>query len=150
MAHHRLLGPVDYIRLGDVDLSTVPTHHLAPLVSCATKAVMINNVTGCDLVKLIDSLKCSGLRIGFKCLGREETEALVRAMESHVIKVDLEEVETLDIEALDKYSGQGCCLEMKLSYSTLNKFLDNLKSWAIKNKIKLINTQLAIELGLLG
>ena len=129
MAHHRLLGPVDYIRLGDVDLSTVPTHHLAPLVSCATKAVMINNVTGCDLVKLIDSLKCSGLRMGFKCLGKEETQALVRAMESRVDDVYLD-LETLDIEALAEYSGQGCCSLMKLSYSTSDKFFDDLRTWA--------------------
>ena len=132
MAHHGLLCPVDFIRLGDVDLSTVPTHHLASLVSRAKKAVMINNITGCDLVTLIDSLKCTGLRIDFMSLGTEETEALVRAMESRLVEVDLEKVETLDIEALAKYSGKGWCFEMKFSYLTSEKFYDDLKTWAIR------------------
>ena len=129
LAHHGLLGPVNFLRLGDVDLSRVPTQHLVSLVSSVTKEVTIHNVTGCDLVTLIDSLKCKWLRIGFKCLGKEETQALVRAMESRVDDVYLD-LETLDIEALAEYSGQGCCSIMKLSYSTSDKFFDDLRTWA--------------------
>ena len=58
LAHHGLLGAVDYVRLHNVDLSTVPAQHLVSLISSVTKAVTIKNVTGCDLVTLIDSLKC--------------------------------------------------------------------------------------------
>ena len=58
LAHYGLLGALDFIRLGNVDLSTVPTQHLVSLVSSVTRAVTIHNVTGCDLVTLIDSLKC--------------------------------------------------------------------------------------------
>ena len=129
LAHHGLLGAVDFLRLGDVDLSTVPAKHLVSLVSSVTKAVTIHNVTGCDLVTLIDSLTCKWLRIGFKSLGKEETQALVRAMESRVDDVYLD-LETLDIEALAEYSGQGCCSIMKLSYSTSDKFFDDLRTWA--------------------
>ena len=131
LAHHRMLGPVDFIRLGDVDLSTVPTHHLASLVSSDNiTAVMIQNVTGCDLVSLIDSLKCTCVGLGFQCLGMEVTQSLVRAMESRLLVVDLNLVENLDIEALAEYSGQGLCWMMDFSYSFSEKFFDDLITWA--------------------
>ena len=97
LAHHGLLGPVDFLRLGDIrsiDVSTVPTEHLVSLISSATKAVTIHNVTG-NLVTLIDSLKCEGFWISFQSLGREETQALVRAMESRVEVVNLRNVDNV-------------------------------------------------------
>ena len=128
LAHHGLLGAVDYVRLHNVDLSTVPAQHLVSLVSSVTKVVTIHYVIGCDLVTLIDSLKCTKVKIGSQSLGMEETQALVRVMESCVEKVEYDV--TLDIEALAEYSGQGCCSLMKLSYSTSDKFFDDLRTWA--------------------
>ena len=53
----------------------------------------------------------------------------MQAMESRVELVMLWGESSLDIEALAKYSGQGCCLEMMCSY-TLEKFFDKLRTWA--------------------
>ena len=144
LAHHGLLGAVDYVTLVDVDrdklvdLSTIPAHHLVSLISSATRGVMIDHVTGCDLVSLIDSLKCKKLTIILlRTLGMEETQALLRAMESRVEVVDLSLVE-IDIEALTKYSGQGSCLEIKCY--TLDKFFKELEAWASRTNWLLQST----------
>ena len=131
LAHHGLLGPVNFLRLGDVDLSRVPTQHLVSLVSSVTKVVTIHYVIGCDLVTLIDSLKCTKVKIGSQSLGMEETQALVRVMESRVEKVDLEYDVTLDIEALAEYSGQGCCSHICRSQKYCSdKLFDKHSAWA--------------------
>ena len=62
----------------DVDLSSVPTRHQASLASCVKTSVSIENVSGCDLVAILDSLNCQALRR----LSVEETRTLVQAMES--------------------------------------------------------------------
>ena len=79
LAHHGLLGSVDIMRLLGIDLSQVPTQHLASLASCVTGDLFIQNVSGCDLVSILDSLNCQVLRR----LSRKETRAMVQAMESH-------------------------------------------------------------------
>ena len=91
---------------------------------------MIDNVTGCCLVTLIDSLKCVGVGMGFQCLGRVETQSLVQAMESRVDTVSLDSVEILDIEALTEYSGRGKCWLMGFSYSISDEFFTDLMTWA--------------------
>ena len=80
LAHHGLLGSVSEVMLRDVDLSSVPTRHQASLASCVKTSVSIENVRGCDLVSILDSLNCQVLRR----LSLEETQALplVQAMES--------------------------------------------------------------------
>merc|ERR1712227_1143818 len=90
-------------------MSPLPAKHLASLASCVTGYLWIVNVSGCDLVSLLTSLKCEALHISRQSLGREETHALVQAMESGVEKVMLGGEVTLDIGALTKYSGQGVC-----------------------------------------
>ena len=42
------------------------------------------NVTCCDLINVMDSLECYELFIKSQILGRDETKALVRAMETRV------------------------------------------------------------------
>ena len=44
-------------------LSQVPPEHLATLASCVMGSVGIMNVSGCDLVTILDSLKCEFLVI---------------------------------------------------------------------------------------
>ena len=78
LAHHGLLGSVSEVMLRDVDLSSVPTRHQASLASCVKTSVSIENVSGCDLVAILDSLNCQALRR----LSVEETRTLVQAMES--------------------------------------------------------------------
>ena len=112
LAYHGLLGPVDAMWLSyKFDLSTIPVQHLLALVSCATLRVDIYDFNGCDLVTLLDSVKSQYLRIESIdqswSLGREETRALVRAMETRVERVDL--VGSFEDETLVEYSGQGRC-----------------------------------------
>ena len=62
LAHQGLLGNVYRLRLGlcDVDLSPVPAQHLASLISCVTKRLRIQNLSGSDLVSVLTSLKQGG------------------------------------------------------------------------------------------
>ena len=74
LAYHGLLGPLNaqtWIFLRDVDLSSVPDEHLASLVSCGTKGVYIQNIRGCDLVTILDNVKCDRLGIYGLSLGSE-------------------------------------------------------------------------------
>ena len=74
LAHHGLLGSVAWMRLGDVDLTSVPTEPLASLASSVTGRVLIENVSGCDLVTILASAKCERLSIRRQHLGKEETQ----------------------------------------------------------------------------
>ena len=81
LAHHGLLSSVKPLKLKDVDLSQVPSQHLRSLIFSVLSHLIIENVT-CDLANLITSLKCYELNIRRQRLGKEETQALVQAMES--------------------------------------------------------------------
>ena len=83
-------------------LSSVANQHL---VSCVTVCVDIFNVRGCDLGTLFDSLEECRMLLWIECqrLGREETSAVVRAMESREEVMELYHVK-LDIVALANIS----------------------------------------------
>ena len=115
LAHHGLLDNIDKVNLIEVDLSTVPTKHLVSLISNVTRLVIINGVSGCDLLTLLDSVKCEELLIFSQCLGREETKALIQAMKSHLKELVLYEVQAPYIGALIEYSKHvKCYLEIDL------------------------------------
>ena len=99
------------------------------LISIVTRCVHIQKVSGCDLVTILDSVNCGELRIYKQSLGREETEALVQAMESHVKGLVLSDV-TLDIEALNKYSGRGKWRHFVCEEETAARYREELRSWA--------------------
>ena len=107
LAHRGLLDEVNSLLLCDKwnvgDLSTVPTKPLASLASRVKGIVHIDEVTGCDLVTIFDSLNCQELSITSQRLGREETKALWRAMKSCVRNVSLYDVDELDVEALPEF-----------------------------------------------
>ena len=106
LAYRGWIRDLDNIWLQEIDLSTVPIQHLISLLSSVKRTVNIScEVTGWDLVTILDSLQCQEIRLGCKRLGREETQALVRAMESRVEKVFLYNEIELDLEALAEYSG---------------------------------------------
>ena len=90
LAHYGLVSSVRYMRLRDVNLTSVPAQHLASLVSCVTRSVEINNrnVIGCDLVSLWPSLRCEAVDFSFK-LEYSEEQALVQAMRRHLHPVYL-------------------------------------------------------------
>ena len=136
LAHHGLLGSVRDLDLCLVDLSSVPAQHLSSLVSCVTRSLCIEEVSGCDLVSTLTSLKCKDFHIARhrQRLGREETQALVQAMESRVEDVRLSSEVTLDIEALTQYSGQGVCKRVMLyddtAECTVDRYREELRTWA--------------------
>ena len=84
LAHHGMFGSMKYLWLSNVDLTSVPAEHLGALASCATGGVDIYRVN-CNLSPILDSIKCKWFRVKIRrSLGSEETQALVRAMESRV------------------------------------------------------------------
>ena len=91
LAHHGVLDSVCQMYLRDVDLAFVLAEHLASLTRCVMGRVIIENVRNCDLISILDNVKCKWLSILSLChtLSSEETRALVRAMESSVETVQL-------------------------------------------------------------
>ena len=109
LAHRGLLGPVKELFLVNVALSSVAPERLSSLVSSVNGAIFIKNVSGCNLVNIIDSFN----KILYCCfdsqiLNQFSTKALVGVLEDCVIRVVLDNV-TLDIKAVVKYSRQGVC-----------------------------------------
>jgi len=129
LAQHGLLGSVDVLALWAVDLSPVPAELLTKLVTSVTAFLYIRKVSGCDLASLFTSIKCLRLRIYKQSLTREETLALVQAMEDGVEIVDLDGVE-LDMETLTAYRGQGVCGEVTLAKDDLAARIEELRTWA--------------------
>ena len=133
MAHHGLLDSVESLYLWNVDLASIPAEHLASLVSCVTECVDIINVSNCDIVTILDNIKCEQLRIeSLQNLKSEETRVLVRAMESRLEVVQLGglgEV-SLDMAALTQYSGQGKCRRVTCWRATADRYREEVRSWA--------------------
>ena len=114
LVHQGMLGSIVGLFLRDVDLATVPAEHLASLASSITEYVYINNVSSCDLINILERVKCKRVYISRQILSSEETQALVQAMEYHVKLVVLGvwgDV-ILDISVLTQYSGEGKCTEL--------------------------------------
>ena len=116
--------------LRNVDLTTVPAEHLASLTSSAKEGIEIEHVSGFGLVTILDSVKSKELVISGQSLGREETQALVRAMESRVEEVKLIEEVTLNIRVLMEYSGQGKCWKLVCGNNSANRYREQLRTWA--------------------
>ena len=135
LAHHKLLGFVDTLFLFDVDLTSVPDNHLTSLVSSVEGFVKISNVSDCDIVTILDSVKSEWLCISNsnrnQSLGCEETRALVRAMESRVERVFLCVGVTLDIREMIEYNGLGKCMYVEFnSRGMLTSTYLQLGTWA--------------------
>jgi len=145
LAYHGLLGQADAekdtrIGLVNVDLTSVPTEHLATLASWVNFScdVSIYKVSGDGLTSFLNNLKCESLRISNQSLSREETQALVLAMESGVEVVTLRSV-TLDMETLVTYNGQGRCGEMRLECDynedpEMRRVNQGLQIWARRSR----------------
>ena len=116
--------------LRDVDLTSAPAEHLASLAYSVTGYVYIDNVSGCGLVTILDSVNSKELEISNQSLGSEETQALVRAMESRVEQVGLDFKVTLDIRDLMEYNGQGKCREVWCDSDTADRYKEQLRTWA--------------------
>ena len=130
-AHHGLLQPVLLMKLWlwDVDLTSVPAAHLASLVSRVMGQAYIKNVSGCNLAIILDSVRSKVLSICKISLGSEDTQALVRAMESHVVEVVLYQEVTLDIRVLMEYSGRCICRNVECYGDTAPRYREQLSTW---------------------
>ena len=128
LVHHGMIGSLKNMMLYNVDLTSIPPEHLASLTSCVTAGVYIFHVSGCDLVTIMDSVKSKVLIIFRQSLDSEETQALVRAMESDVEEVELQGEVTLDIRDLMEYSGQGKC--RKVACHRNDRYRKQLRTWA--------------------
>ena len=119
-----------------LDLSSVPAEHLALLASNVTTVVSIRNVSNTDLSPILDNLKCIQFDTSGQSLGREETQALVRSMESNIERVSLGwlEVVNLDIMALTQYNGEGRCWLVKSFGETSDRYREEMWSWAWRIK----------------
>ena len=125
---------MDSLTLRDSDLSSVPARHLSSLTSCVTRRLCFRNVNGCDLVRILTSLKCRCLEIQKQSLGRQETRALVQAMESDVTMVKLgngmDGEMTLDIGVLTEFSWQNERLRLlALYYKTATRYREEVRDW---------------------
>ena len=130
LAYDGLLGPLSgwSLTLFRVDLSLVPAAHLASLVSSVTSKIYIDKVYG-DLINILDNVKSKEMVISDQNLSKEETRALVQAMETRVHELMLREEVNLDIRTLTDYSGNGKCYEVYSSDSS-DKYREELRSWA--------------------
>ena len=128
LAYQGLLSSVEILWLDNVNLASVPNQHLDSLISCVTGTLVIQNISG-HLVTALNSGKSRALDIKYQRLGRDETQALVRALETRVKDLHLEGV-TLNITALTKYSGQGRCRLVSCVNSDIVKQRKKLKTWA--------------------
>ena len=138
LAHHGYIRTIEDLKLERLDLSSIPSDHLASLVSCVTSSVEISNVSGFDLVCFMESIRCEWLYIGIGVnMGSEETKALVRAMESHLINVRIRGSGrmTLDVNALTQYSGQGKCNHIQC-YAYNKVYKEKLMTWAQRKNWK--------------
>ena len=107
LAHQGLLGSVEKMKLYGYNLSSVPAKHLIALTSSLTQRIGIWKVSGCDLVAIMDSLKCEEIEISDHVLSSEETRALIRALDSRVKVLAKFENVTLDHTVLNEASGIG-------------------------------------------
>lgn len=133
-------GAIGWMWLQSIDLSSVPSAHLASLVSHATVLLELKDVSGCDLARLLDSVLLQkpeagstfeGLYISEMSLGTEETKALVRAMETRVEKMTLGNSGemSLDLRSLMEYSGRGKCAQLTLYNQTASKYIKDITTW---------------------
>ena len=131
LAYHGLLTSVRRTTLLNVDQGQIPAQHLASLASCVAYELDIyDDRSCCDLVSILPSLKRPALGFFTQTLGREETQAIVQAMQSNVAALILWDNVTLDIEALTEYSGHGVCRAVTLWGRTVARYREELATWA--------------------
>lgn len=142
LAHYGQIG-FERLFLRHHDLSTVPGEHLCSLASSVRDTFDIMNIRGCDLVKIIDSVKCKKLCIFKQNLDKEATEAVVRAMDTRIELAHLERGKDiqwkLDMEALNKYNGKGRCRCIILWVGREDKYRQWLRDWAQGRDWSVIN-----------
>ena len=131
LAYHGLLCSVEWMRLCDVDLASVPAEHLASLAACATEYVGIRNVSNTDLTSILDSSNSDELYIDKQSLSTAETRAMVRTMANvEEVMLGLRGEVTVDISTLVTYGGRGKCERVRFYNNTADKYREEVRRWA--------------------
>jgi len=125
------LTSVENMRIVNMSITDIPRDHMEKLASIVTETVWIDNMThGDQLGSILASVKCPVLGLCNMRLNQAETRALVTAMRYRVETVGLYN-ETLDIEELTRYDGQGRCSVLWVETdNTRVRYRDRLRGWA--------------------
>ena len=103
LAHQGLLGSVQFMWLGDVDLTSVPAAYLASLASSVTGCVSIDKVTGCRRVSILDNVKSNMLNIARNLV--QGIESRVEHMRLYDVDLTLVPPEHLTSSVMESASG---------------------------------------------
>jgi len=125
------LTSVENMTIMNKSITDIPRDHMEKLASIVTETVWIDNMThGDQLGSILASVKCSVLALYNMRLNQAEKRALVTAMRDRVQTVELYN-ETLDIEELNRYDGQGRCSVLWVETDfTRVWYRDRLRGWA--------------------
>ena len=133
-----LLCSLGRLALQDVDLASVAAEHLASLAICIDSELQIINVR--TATPILDNIECKFLVIRNQSLGIEETQSLVRAMESRVQEVELHDGVSLNLTTLTQYSGHGKCEWVGCYGDTADKYMEEVRSWGERMNWKFLET----------
>ena len=125
------LPSVKKMWLKNIDLSDIHEDRLGKLASKVTNYVDIDNITPASLLDIIlESVRCTELRLAHMRLTEPQTRALVTALTERLKNVELTGV-TLDIQTLCQYNGRGRCRELVVrNGDPWRRFKEKLQWWA--------------------
>ena len=140
LAHHGFMDSVQENSLGryvanmklqNVDLSRFPVAHLASLASCVEGTLVLENLTNCPLIRILDRFQGRTLEISEMSLNEEETLAVKQRLESNVwmLQLGFNGEVTLSFDNLMEYNGRGVCEVMYFYNETAKNNLTKIKAW---------------------
>jgi len=128
------LTSVEYMNIGNMNITKIPSDQMDKLTSIVTKRVMLENITdNIELSSILASVRCTRLQLLNVELSEVDTWALVTAMRVHLEELWLENV-TLNIEELCQYEGLGKCRELTVCGDTRRKHESYLRRWAAQKR----------------
>ena len=96
----------------------------------------------CDLIPILVNLnKCKMLVISQQSLSTLETQALELSMQvvAEEVRLGVEGEVSLDIMALTQHRGQGDCKRVLFCNTTEDSYMEKLRSWQPKIKMRMKN-----------
>ena len=131
LAWEGYLASVEFMNIGNINITEIPRDQMDHLTSIVTKRVLIDDITHTNqLSSILASVRCSRLQMVNVALREADTQTLVTTMRDWVQAVWLDNV-TFDIEELSWYDGQGACKEITVCGDRSKQELYcRLKSWA--------------------
>ena len=130
LAWEGYLPSVEFMNIGNMNITEIPRDQMDSLTSIVTKRVWINDITHTNqLGSILTSVRCS--RLHLLNVELREKDNLVTIMRDHVQAVWLDNV-TFNIEELSGYDGRGTCKEITVCGDMRSKqeLYSRLRSWA--------------------